>query len=136
MTTSRTRSLRSFIEETIEKEPGWLRRYLGAKGIVVTDYWVWETIAAAADKSLNSEAQQLLWKLARDAWRQRRANLKKREEKRVSHTITISSSAESYLQLKCQQDDKTISQVIDEILKQKAKAHHNKLNKKSTQSTE
>lgn len=121
MTAKRESNLYRLLEEVVREDKRWLEDYLSAKRIRPTSMDPAGIMQDVRFSIRDDSKEQLLWKLFRDAWRQRRATFKKRSTNRVTHTITISAEAEIYLRSKCGRDDKTISQVINELLLQKSR---------------
>ena len=65
--------------------------------------------------------QKSLTTSLKDAWRQRRATLRRRDAAKFDHKITISYDSEEYLRDLCRRTDKSISHVIDDLLMKEAK---------------
>lgn len=70
---------------------------------------------------LSSKDQTILIRNLKEAWRQRRATLRRRRAARFDHKITISQECEEYLRDLCRSTDKSISHVIDDLLMKEAK---------------
>lgn len=135
MTARREANLHRLLDEVTSKDPGWLMDYLSAKNIRPVRVDSKGILQDVRFSILDDSKEQLLWKLVRDAWRQRRAKIKKRATNRVTHTITISAEAEIYLRSRYVTEDKSISNVIDELLVQKSKAITKKQKSKAAHSS-
>lgn len=70
---------------------------------------------------LSSLMKALLLKDLKEAWRQRRATLRRKSAARFDHKITISFESEEYLRDLCRRTDKSISNAIDDLLMKEVK---------------